>query len=364
MRIFRYLFKEVFSSFAAVSFIILLIFISSRFIKYLARAANGGLSSDILLWIILYRLPGFLEIILPIGFFIGVMLACGRLYVDSEMVVLQACGISKNQLLKNILGPATLLAIVLFALTCWVTPLGAQKYYQIWNDPENFDGASTLVEGSFKTIAGKTVIYTGGLSRDKSELRDVFVLRDYSDRSKGFSVMRADAAKIIQESADERYIELKNGVEYSGALGTKKFTISAFEKYTQWFEMDDAKELKPSNEIDGKSTADLWHSQHFKERAHLQWRLSMPLIMFVLAILALALSETSHRKGRYAKMLPGLVLYMLYFGALVAARSAMEKGQLPESTLWGIHGFFLVLALYLLNAHAVKQLFKRQRGAA
>lgn len=43
-----------------------------------------------------YRMPGFLQLILPLGLFLGILLAYGRLYLDSEMTVLSATGMSKS----------------------------------------------------------------------------------------------------------------------------------------------------------------------------------------------------------------------------------------------------------------------------
>ena len=103
--VFRYLTRQVIISMLAVSGILLLVFMSGRFIKYLADAAAGELAGDVLFQIMAYRFPGFLELILPLGFFIGILLAYGRMYLESEMTVLFACGVSDKQLLmKTLLG--------------------------------------------------------------------------------------------------------------------------------------------------------------------------------------------------------------------------------------------------------------------
>lgn len=364
MRVFRYLFRELFGSFAAISFIILLIFLSSRFIKYLARAANGSMSSDILLWVMLYRLPGFVEMILPIGFFIGVLLACGRLYVDSEMIVLQACGISKSQLLKKIMGPAVLVMLMVALLTCWLTPLGERKYHQLWNNPENFSGISTLVEGGFKTLGKDTVLYTGGLSRDKTALEDVFVLRHLEDdKGKKISIIRSDSATIFNLSAQQRWVELSDGMEYSGTPSEANFSIAKYSRYQQVVDVAEQKEVQ-IDEIGAQNTWSLRHSTNAKERAAYVWRISFPFLVPIIAIIAFALSETSHRRGRYAKLLPGVILYMVYFGALFALRSQIEKGRADAWALWAVHLVFFLVALLLTYYADIKRHWQHKlRGA-
>ena len=111
MIIYRYLAKEVLASMFAVSAILLLIIISSRFVHYLAEAAAGTLDASVLFTLMGFRMPSFLELILPLGFFIGILLAHGRLYVESEMTVLHACGMSEARLLKFTMMTAVIVAV-------------------------------------------------------------------------------------------------------------------------------------------------------------------------------------------------------------------------------------------------------------
>lgn len=103
----RYLVKQVVSTSLVVTALLTLIIMGGQLIKIFGRAAQGRLDASVLLSIIAYRLPEFLTLILPLGFFIGLMLVFGRLYVDHEMAVLNGSGVSRNQLAKLLL-PMTL----------------------------------------------------------------------------------------------------------------------------------------------------------------------------------------------------------------------------------------------------------------
>ena len=104
--IFRYLSRQLLQVMLAVTSIVLLIIMSGRFVNYLADAASGQLRADFLLAIMAYRIPDFLVMILPLGLFLGIILSYGRLYVDNEMSVLSACGMSRHQLLAMTMIPA------------------------------------------------------------------------------------------------------------------------------------------------------------------------------------------------------------------------------------------------------------------
>ncbi len=84
MLLFRYLCASILQASLAVTFILLLIVTSGRLAKYLTEASTGNLAADLVFWIILFRIPDFLPLLIPLGLFVGILLAYGRMYVDSE----------------------------------------------------------------------------------------------------------------------------------------------------------------------------------------------------------------------------------------------------------------------------------------
>ena len=100
MIITRYLSKQILQTTAALSFILLVVAVLGRLLKYLAQASQGDLDPGVLFLLMSYRLPDFLQAILPIALLLGILLAYGRLYAESEMTVLVACGIGSRRLLQ------------------------------------------------------------------------------------------------------------------------------------------------------------------------------------------------------------------------------------------------------------------------
>ena len=92
-----------------------MILVSGRFVKYLANAVDGSLDAEVIFTVIAYRIPGILELTLPLAFFVAVLLSFGRMYIDNEMSVLKACGISENKLL----GYTLIIAAFLAATVGW-----------------------------------------------------------------------------------------------------------------------------------------------------------------------------------------------------------------------------------------------------
>jgi lipopolysaccharide export system permease protein len=354
LRIYKYLYKEVMTSFLAVAIILVFIFVSSRFVRYLADAASGRFSGEVVLSILFFRLPGFLELIFPLAFFLGVMLSYGRLYVDSEMVVLQACGISKRRMLVYTQGAAITVMLVVALLSMYITPVGSKKFEDIWNDPETYSGLGTLVGGSFKNLSG-SVIYTSELNQDKTAFTDVFIARKDSDNN--FAIIRAESGQVESKGPNERYLELNNGQMVRGVLGEKDFNLTFFGLLGQKL-LSDKKGYDIEASVDSKPTLALISDQSVEAKAALHWRLGLPFLVPIAAIIALALSETSHRRGRYIKLLPGILIYVFYLSLLLALKAEVAKGNANEWLLWLVHLFFLALGLLLYYFPELKQRLK------
>ena len=122
--IFRYISTAILATTAAVTVVLMLVIMSGRFVKYLAEAAAGQLDANILFAVIAYRIPGFLELILPLAFFLAILLAYGRMYVDNEMTVLYACGLDPNRLMAFTMIIALGVAGVVAWLSLVVSPSG------------------------------------------------------------------------------------------------------------------------------------------------------------------------------------------------------------------------------------------------
>lgn len=367
MRIYRYLFREVSNSFVAVALVLLLIFVSGRFVKYLSEVASGTISSKVLFSILFYRMPGFMELILPLALFLGVMLAYGRLYVESEMVVLQACGVSKRRLLLYTQGPALVVMLLVAMFSLYLTPLGWKNFHRIWNDPETYSGLGTMVAGSFKKFDSQNVVvYTAEMNSQKTRLTEVFVVKSSDDpKDHTLVLIKAEAAEVVTEKQGEPFIELYNGVQYSGEPGKLEFNATRYEIYGQRLREPQKAGVRVSS-VDGTPTLSLFGSSDVKEQAALYWRFAMPFIVPIIALIALALSETNHRKGRYTKLLPGFLVYIFYIGLLIAVRSEMEKGSqmLGAATFALVHLLFLLLGLVLLYYNQIKMRFTHKEATS
>lgn len=352
MIVFRYLSREVLVTLSAVSAVLLVIIMSGRFIKYLAQAAQGILDPGVLLLIMGFRIPGFLQLILPLGLFLGILLAYGRLYLESEMSALSAAGMSPQRLLAYTLAPALLVALLVGWLSLFLAPQGVGRVEQILNSQDALTEFDTLVPGRFQSMRGGTrVTYTERLSEDRSELGGVFIseqqLASDGKEPRAIALLVAEKGRQEIQADGSRYLILENGYRYDGNPGEADYRAIQYDRYGV---------LLPKPEVGAEvgerealPTAALLGSSDLRHQAELQWRLSIPLLALVVAVLAVPLARVNPRQGRFLKLLPAIFLYMAYLALLIAMRGQLEKGRLPPALgLWWVHALFLGVGLALL----------------
>jgi len=330
----------------AVSGILLMVFMSGRFIKYLASAAEGEISGDVLFQIMAYRFPGFLELILPLGFFIGVLLAYGRMYLESEMTVLFACGVSDRQVLGQTLVGSLLVMLIVGAMSLFVSPWGMKQVEAIFNEQRKATEFEMLAPGRFQDLSsGGRVTYTESLSKDKRELRGVFIA-EFSRDEPGVTIITADTgSQLLDQKTGSRFLILEGGARFEGVPGYLDYQVTEFDAYGLKIQAGSARDRELE---EAASTLELMKSDDPEARALLHWRFSLPLIVPIVTLLAVRLSRVNPRQGRFFHLLPAMLVYITYLGLLIVARDALASGKVPEwiGMLW-VHALFLAFALWL-----------------
>lgn len=345
MIIFRYLTREILVTMAAVAGVLLLVIMGSRFIRYFSTAAEGDIPASILGTLMLYHLPGFLELILPLAFFLGILLGYGQLYLNSEITVLVACGTSPNRLLRVTMLPALLVSVLVAVCSLWLTPAGARHNEVMLEEQQSRLDFSALAPGRFQDFGDGRIAYTEGLSDDQTRMREVFISerQQRTDGTPQTVVTRADSGyQTVDEQTGSRFLVLADGERYSVDPGRAVAERLEFDTYA--VRLSRATEMSELDDAEYASTRALLATDTPQARAQLQWRVSLPLMVPILTLLALPLSRVNPRQGRFAKLLPALFLHISYLSLLLAALDAIGRGALPAAIgMWPIHlGYFLL----------------------
>ncbi|MEW6998537.1 LPS export ABC transporter permease LptF [Colwelliaceae bacterium BS250] len=360
MIIFRYLFGEVIRTQLGVFLVLMTIFISQKFVRILGDATEGGISAETVLTFIGLTIPHLVGVMLPLSLFLGILLAYGRIYADNEMSVLHACGVSEWYIVRVTLVVALLNAIITGAFTLYLSPLSAEKEYQVKEQLSKDVGLSALVSGRFqKTNNGDAVVFVHGIN-DKNQLDRVFVAqlpKGETPKQDTVNLVYAAQGQVIESDNGEQRLLLDMGNRYEKNITSNEYQTITFASYEM--QIQDKKAEHQRRKLEALPTMELINDDSVEAISEVQWRLSFPIAVIILTLIAVPLSVVNPRQGKFAKMFPALLLFLGYFILLTSARSALDDGVIATSVgLWPVHivALFLGWSLLLKNRESGKRI--------
>lgn len=337
----RYLFREVSQSFAGVFTVLLLILLSNRFVRTLGEAAKGDISSNAVMQLIGLKLVDSLALIMPLAFFLAVLLAMGRLYRDSEVTAMHAGGIGTGRFLRSILGFSLLFAFLVGFISLYAAPRAADIAEELEFEAEQGSDMAGIFPGRFKEFSdGDRVFYAREISDDYLTMSDVFV--QIRGKNKLTLVAAPEGHQYLDEATGDRFIVFSNGYRYSGLPGQADYVVTRFER--QAVRIQDSQIGVRKIPTEALPTTELFNATDRKASAELQWRFSMPVSLVILGMLGVLLSRASPRQGRYGRLFNAILLYVLYSNLLGIARELTEDGEIPQYIgIWPVHGVMLMI---------------------
>ncbi|MEJ2565073.1 MAG: LPS export ABC transporter permease LptF [Gammaproteobacteria bacterium] len=345
MIISRYLLREIILALLAVSGVLYVIYVSNRLIRFFSNNETSGLPAAVIPHLVALKSLSNLMMLLPLAFFIAVLIALGRLYKDNEIVALAACGVGEGRLRRTILWMAFGFAGVVAALSLYAGPLAEELSYRIQDRVKANVNITSIAAGRFREMHnGKMVFYVENMSDDHRTLQNVFVK---TIRNGVLNVVTAERGRRqFDPKSGDTYLILENGYRYEGQPGDSQFKIIHFAKHG--ILLEEQAVTPTARNVAASPTPALWGNPGNYQKAELQWRIAMPLATILLAALAVPLSRSGPRQGRFAKMFIAVVIYAIYVNFLAVARSWVERGVIPASLgLWWVHGALLTVILAL-----------------
>jgi lipopolysaccharide export system permease protein len=273
------------------------------------------------------------------------MLALGRLYRDSEMPAMMACGIGPVDIYRPLSWLLLPLAVAVGWLSMSVAPAALTEIERIGVEARRQADLSSIEPGRFisDSRAG-SVVYAENVV-ESGTIEKVFLQRMTDG---GVEVVIADRGEQVQsDDPNRRFFVLHDGRRYEGVPGTANFRVVEFAEHGIPYRLPDveAPELEPR----AMRTADLISSTATLELAELHWRIGIPLATLVLAVLAVPLSRSQPRQGRYGRLAIGLLVFIIYFNLLSAGKAWLEQETVPGWVgLWWVHIAMLSLAFAML----------------
>ena len=335
--LFRSLNTEVFKSTLGILAILFMLVVGSRLIGYFEQSAEGLIDPNIIYKVVALRFPDFVTLLIPLSFFLGLVITISRLYSDREIYGYISGGLSPIDLIRYLIPQSLLFFLITLVLSIYVAPYTKELSKEIISVDTIQEKLASIKpkelilfddDGSFIYIEDK----------ENSSFDKVIVFDGSDDKS---SLVRASRLKYFEtESSIE--LNFEDGSMYQNIFKKDSSVITQFGE----LKIPAGKEVTI---LKGLSFSKLFDFSLKSSKSQMQWNISVPLTIFIFLLLAVSLSKVQPRQGRLSVVLPSIFIYILYLSLLILARdSSKDDIVISSDYIWFVHLFFLILGFFLL----------------
>jgi len=331
---------EVLKTSSSILMILFLLVVGSRFVGYFEKAAEGLMDPCIIFSVIFLRFPDFITLLIPLSFFLGILISISRLYGEREIYGYISVGLSQLDLVKFLAPQAFIYFSITLMLSLYVAPYTkalSQEIMSIDSFEEQIESMKPDKIYSFED--GRAFIYAKAIN--DNVLEDVKMFRTDENGSNLIIAEQLRVNKINRQLE----LDFKSGVFYKGIFSEQRQVISSFENFISPIERD-------VDRVSGLSMSKIFDYSAESEKANFQWNISIPATLIILLFLGVYMGAVKPRQGRFSVILPGMLIYIAYLSLLILARESLSTNPTSGIGLWWIHlifGFLIMLYIFKNN---------------
>ena len=343
----KYLFREWFWTFLAVTIVLLVIMIGVALGELLNAIAGGRVPSGLLWTLIALKMPDVLNTIIPLSIFVAVIWGLGRFYRDQEMSVMRASGFRWQMMLRPLFNLLLPVAAALLLNGLFLSPVAASATQQKLLDAFRNAAEWGLQTGKFHVLKdGDLVLYVESVEKDGRTLRNVFIQQREGEREQVWSAEKG--YYWLDKKTGNRFLTLENGQITEGGSDTLDFGIMRFTRND--LKLPAQEDRVKQEAVETKKSARILFSDSLEDVVEIQWRVAPAIISIVLGLLAIPLSHSAPKEGRGGRALLGILAYAIYVNTLYMCRNWLLKGDMPMTLgMWWVHALALVITLIWLQ---------------
>ena len=337
-----YLFREFAQTTFAALVVLMVVSLGAVFADVLGDIVRGRVPAGMMLAQLGLQVLNYLPLILPLGLMLGLLMAVGRLYRDSEMPVLTSVGVGPVRMLRPLMMLVVPFVLVIAACSMWLGPWAREYSQRMIEIGQRSLLVAGLEAGRFVELpGGGGVVYANAMSNDGTRLGRVFIYRQQDGR---MDVTSARTGTLTVEGTT-RYLTLDEGFRVEGPIdGGKDFRLMRYASNEVRLPDAESRDIDADPEL--MSTAALLGDGRAEARAQLHFRIAPPLLALAFALLAVPLARSPPRQARWGRILMGLLAYVFGVNLMLLGTNGLASGKLPVAAgLW-----WLLLPLLALGA--------------
>jgi LPS export ABC transporter permease LptF/LPS export ABC transporter permease LptG len=312
--------------------------------------------------LLLYMLPSFLALTLPMATLVAVLLVCGRLAGDLEVAALKASGVSPLRLFRPFLAVGVLVTLLIAWLTLAVGPWSSGAFQRQLFRILQSRASTGIKERTFSATFNQFVIYVDEVSPSQVRLRGLLVSDERNPEQSRIIVAR-EGRLLSDETARRITLRFLDGSISETDVGDRRrFRQTYFSLYDMSLPVDSpiaavSKEDKPEkqlplrqliNEADRLRREGQIATPYYVE---LHKRFALPVAALVFTLVGFPLGIRSHRGGRAVALGLSFGIVVSYYILYTSMEGFALRGRLPAGiAVWIPNALLALVGVAMLRA--------------
>jgi len=340
----KYILKEILTPFGVTVLVFTLIFLIGNLMQLIEMIVQKGVGLWDIARLLGYTMPFLFVYIIPMAFFISILLGFLRLSSDNEVTALKASGVGFFQLLP----PVFVLSLAGYLLTSFMAmvaqPWGEYSLKNLIFHIAVVQAKVTLKERVFNDDFKDLVFYIQKVNSE-GQMEDVFIF-DQRQKDVPQTILAKKGWLIPNPQKRSLDLRMENGTIYNVSLSSKSAQNIHFKTYDLVLpleQMISAQEKRERSETElylhelkekirktppGEKKYYVYQIEYYK-------KFSLPFSCLVFGMIAFPLGLQSRLAGRSWAVIFGGIVFFIYYVILSLAFSLGEKGSLsPMIGLW------------------------------
>ena len=340
----KYVFRELVKSQFVVLLVLVAIFAGQSIVRLMTEASLGNMPPRLITLFMLYSLPEFLIFLFPLTLYVAIIITLGRICSDSEMVVMRCVGYSPTRIMMVAQTLALVSVIIVSFISLDLVSRAANARYELEQQATTNPEFLPIDSGRFVTLGNFNIYVEDVRNRgiDDRDISNIYVIEMDSYSNRTSSITAARDGHLVLDQDGVRWLELNDGRRYEIARDGSYYKLQ-FEKFRAPLSGNITEETRERREISRMSTRELLLSPDKREQVEAQWRFSPIFATFVLCMVAVPLSMVNPRQGRFARLMPAIVIYVAYYLFLMSLRNLILTDTIPLYP-----GLYVVPLVFLL----------------
>lgn len=358
----RYVYKEMGPPFLIGIAVFTFFLVIDRIFQLTDLVITKSVPFSLVLPLLIYMLPAFLALTLPMALLVTVLLVCGRLAGDLEVAALKACGVSPLRLFRPFLAVGIIVTLLVSWLTLVVGPWSSGAFQRQLFRILQSRATTGIKERTFSAAFSQFVIYVDEVSASQVRLKGLLVSDERNPEQSRVIVARE--GRLLSDEATRRITLrfLDGSISESDVSDRRRFRQTYFSLYDMTLPVDSplaavAREEKPEKQLPLRQLvaeaetlrrSGQIYAPHYVE---LHKRFALPVAALVFTVMAFPLGVRSQRGGRAVALGLSFGVAVGYYILYSTMEGLAMRNRMPAAiAVWIPNAILAVIGVVLLRA--------------